>query len=287
MILGIDHVVILVHDLAAACEDYTNLGFTVAPGGEHTDGATHNALIVFADGSYLELLAFRGSVPAHRWWRHTAIGEGLIDWALLPSAIADDIAQAGQHGARFEGPIAGGRQRLDGQELAWEMGIPYTADLPFLCGDVTPRELRVPEGALRTHANGALGIAGITIAVSKIKTSLPRYRALLPTQSHKQSDNLQASMKHTLAVPEAGARVAVLPAGDALVMLAQPGSSVPIEVEPTEGEESGSLGQHLATRGDGPYALTLRVESGSTTGPLDTTLTHGARLDLADEHTRS
>jgi hypothetical protein len=31
--------------------------------------------------------------------------------------------------------------------------------LPFWCGDVTPRSLRVPEGAHRQHANGVQGIA--------------------------------------------------------------------------------------------------------------------------------
>ena len=50
---GLDHVVIRVDDLAVATVDYTTLGFTVVRGGEHTDRASHNALIAFADGSYL------------------------------------------------------------------------------------------------------------------------------------------------------------------------------------------------------------------------------------------
>ncbi|MEI6179461.1 MAG: VOC family protein, partial [Chloroflexales bacterium] len=51
VISAIDHLVILVGNLAAAVADYEALGFTITPGGEHTDGATHNALISFADGS--------------------------------------------------------------------------------------------------------------------------------------------------------------------------------------------------------------------------------------------
>ncbi len=66
MIKGIDHVVILVKDLAQATADYTELGFTVVPGGEHSDGASHNALIAFADGSYIELFAFKREAPEHR-----------------------------------------------------------------------------------------------------------------------------------------------------------------------------------------------------------------------------
>jgi catechol 2,3-dioxygenase-like lactoylglutathione lyase family enzyme len=173
MILGIDHVVILVNDLTQAIDDYTALGFTVTPGGEHADGSTHNALIVFADGSYLELLAFQRPTPEHHWWRHVEIGEGLIDWALLPDAISEDIEAARDAGVPFTGPIPGGRLRPDGQQIAWEMGFPQMQGLPFLCGDITPRALRVPDGAARKHANGAVGIATITIAVNDIHASLP------------------------------------------------------------------------------------------------------------------
>jgi len=45
----LDHVVILVNDLAAAIEDYAALGFAVTPGGEHERLQTHNALIAFAE----------------------------------------------------------------------------------------------------------------------------------------------------------------------------------------------------------------------------------------------
>lgn len=56
----IDHVVIAVSDLARAVADYRALGFTVLEGGVHASDATHNALIGFADGTYLELLASTG-----------------------------------------------------------------------------------------------------------------------------------------------------------------------------------------------------------------------------------
>ena len=88
MIISIDHVVILVSDLEAAIADYTALGFTVMPGGTHTGGATHNALVVFEDDTYLELIAFLREAPEHPWWRHQPAGEGLVDFALLPTAIA-------------------------------------------------------------------------------------------------------------------------------------------------------------------------------------------------------
>src|SRR6266508_5916702 len=120
MIRAIDHLVILVEDLDAASADYTALGFTVTLGGTHADGATHNALVVFADDSYLELIAFRHEAPEHHWWRHVAAGEGLIDFALLPTAIAEDAAAAQSRGLEMYGPYAGGRLRPDGLRVAWQ-----------------------------------------------------------------------------------------------------------------------------------------------------------------------
>ena len=38
------------------------------PGGEHAGGVTHNALVCFADGSYLEIVAFRRSSFRPRSW---------------------------------------------------------------------------------------------------------------------------------------------------------------------------------------------------------------------------
>jgi catechol 2,3-dioxygenase-like lactoylglutathione lyase family enzyme len=282
MIVGIDHVVILVQNLATAIDDYTALGFTVTPGGEHADGATHNALIAFADGSYLELLAFRRHTPDHRWWRPGENGEGLIDWALLPDAIANDIAQAAERGIMYDVPVAGGRVRPDGQEVAWEMAMPRMAGLPFLCGDVTPRVLRVPEGEACEHANGATGIAGVTVAVDDIETSSQHYRALLTMNIHPYGRPYHATPPTRFTIPETGARMAIFPAGHAMVTLAEPSreSRESTEADATFDASSISLSQQLVFRGVGPYALTLYTRSGGDAGVLDPALTHGVRLEL-------
>ena len=65
MIRGFDHVVLVVLDLDAAVAEHRERGFTVTPGGEHAGGLTHNALVGFADGSYLELIAFHDLAAAH------------------------------------------------------------------------------------------------------------------------------------------------------------------------------------------------------------------------------
>ena len=57
--MRLDHVVIVVTSLADATAAFTAAGFTVTPGGKHDAIPTENALIGFADGGYLELLATR------------------------------------------------------------------------------------------------------------------------------------------------------------------------------------------------------------------------------------
>jgi hypothetical protein len=163
----LDHVVFVVRDLAAAMDDYRRRGFTVTPGGEHADGVTHNALIPFADGSYLELVAFhdlsRGLT--HRWWKVAADGGGLADFALLSDDLAADTAALGELVAHP--PAQGGRTRPDGTQLKWRTAV-LVPPLPFLIEDLTARDLRVPGGAETLHANGATGIAALTLGAHDV-----------------------------------------------------------------------------------------------------------------------
>ncbi|HET7729657.1 MAG TPA: VOC family protein [Usitatibacter sp.] len=178
----LDHVVIAVHDLARAVEDYRALGFTVQMGGRHPGRTSHNALVAFEDGAYLELIAWPEPGPAERWYNVlTAHGEGFMDFALIPEDVPRAIDEARSRGLTMNGPVDGSRVRPDGREIKWRTGRQTTFDLPFFCGDVTPRELRVPGGDVRRHANGALGVARIAVGVHDVEVSRARYRALLGT----------------------------------------------------------------------------------------------------------
>ncbi len=197
--MRIDHIVIRVNDLDAASEDYRSLGFNVVPGGEHPGMGSRNALIPFQDGSYLELIAFRSGPanpfkPKHQraaelkaegrspveqrvlTWESSS--EGLVDWAVLPDDIERDIAAARGRGLTVDGPFPGSRLRPDGQTISWQFGVPDGFDLPFLCADVTPRELRAPlEKA--DHQNGVVGMERIYVAVGEPTRSLERIGVLL------------------------------------------------------------------------------------------------------------
>jgi catechol 2,3-dioxygenase-like lactoylglutathione lyase family enzyme len=261
MVQGIDHVVIAVRDLAAASDDYRKLGFTVTPGGEHTGGATHNALVSFADGAYFELIAFRepDRPQEHKWWAKFAKGEGTVDFAMLSDDLASEADRLRLSGITVDGPHDGGRLRPDGERLAWRsvtLAAPG-APLPFVIEDVTPHDLRVPTGAATEHPLGVSGVAGLTILVSDLDHAAAPYAALLGTPGEDATSAI------------AGVRRARrFRFGSQWIDLA--------EADP----DAADLHIHIAERGAAPYEVVLAGAGGTDYLPRD--LTHGARIRFAD-----
>jgi catechol 2,3-dioxygenase-like lactoylglutathione lyase family enzyme len=258
MLLGIDHLVILVRDLAQATADYTELGFAVTPGGTHADGATHNALVGFADGTYLELIAFLDPelTQSHPWWPRLAQGEGLVDFALRSDDLAGDAERWRAQGLPVEGPQDGGRKRPDGQELRWR-GVRFGVQsvLPFAIEDVTPRELRVPGGEAAQHPNGVTGIAGLTVAVDAFDPAVQAYTALLGAP-----------------VPTLLAGVACFALGNDWIAVATP-----------EADDTDALAPALARFGPAPFAVALKAEVDLPPDAFaDLARTHGARFAPAE-----
>jgi len=187
----IDHVVILVPyaDLHNPPSWITN-NFTLTPGGRYSDGKTENKLIVFEDGTYLELIAFINDNPSLRrghYWGHKKYG--FIDFALTTNpkdtfdyaGLRGRIHQkSGRLGIDYDQPVEGGRKRThDAKDIRWKATFPKgqaqvggptslsrRGEIPFWCHDITPRELRVDVTKERTtHPSGAKGIAQFTILV--------------------------------------------------------------------------------------------------------------------------
>lgn len=250
--LPLDHVVIAVPDLAAAMADWRARGFHVLAGGQHPGRTSHNALICFADGSYLELIAWQAPAPQERWWRTLqADGEGLVDFALLPQDTMEVLQRAQARGlATLVGPVDGGRLRPDGERLQWRTARHATPDLPFLCGDITPRRLRVPEDVdSRTHPNGCTGVTCLSVLVQDMTASLARYRALLGGGVPAQADWRPAEGLWAAEIALPGFR---------LTLLSPPaeGSDKASAVEP---EAARALRRRLSARGEGPCALELTL----------------------------
>ena len=264
MVRSIDHIVIAVRDLAGAAADYERAGFTVTPGGEHTGGATHNALISFADGAYFELIAFAepDRPQEHRWWAPLRAGEGLVDFALLTDGLAEEAERLKAAGLPADGPRDGGRLRPDGQWVAWRTlvfaeGAP---PLPFVIEDVTARDLRVPPGDATQHPLGVDRVAGLTILVADLEGSVLAFEALLgspATGAAPHADGVRETRR--------------FPLGGQWIELARP--------EDAAGEPR----RHLDVRGAGPYEVVLGGPGGRAgTGELlPLAATHGARIRIA------
>ena len=263
MLRGIDHLVVAVPDLDTAIGNYTELGFTVVPGGRHPVG-THNALISFSDESYLELIAFYEPSPDHRWWAPLQRGGGLVDFCMQTDNLRGDTVAFRQAGVLIEDPKPLSRVRPDGYKLSWVLSIPRDAHrgvAPFLIQDETPREERVPRQM--THPNQVRGIGTVTVAVSDIVPVRRWYARVLGAAGEEVSRNDLAA---------AGVRFTIGP--HAFQFLAPRGAGSP-------------LTGWLEARGPSPYAATLLTASGrapmpeARVGPLDQAKTLGARFSFA------
>lgn len=255
MISGIDHLVILVDDLDTGMDQYRELGFTVTPGGRHPR-FTHNALVTFADGSYLELISFyEHDNVTHRWYGYRASGGGLIDHALGSDDLAAELAGADLRGVPYSGPHDGARARPDGVQLVWKTATPGAErpiGLPFLIEDVTERGLRVP-GDASGHANGVSGVDTLIIAVADIEASATLYGQLLNQTGQEVTGSTDSSAARGFQV------------GEQRIELQQP-------------RPGSEMAEQVAARGDGPYAVIFK---GSEAGLLDRDLAGGARLQIA------
>ncbi len=178
MIQGIDHLVVVVRDLAQASRDFEQLGFTVVPGGQHPVGS-HNALIAFQDGSYLEIIAFYRDAVDHRWWEPLHKGERLVDFCFQTDDLRADTEKLRGAGVAINNPVPWSRKRPDGYELKWLLSLAtgsHRGIAPFLIEDVTPRRERIPQQF--AHANGIAGIDKLTVAVGELGPIEKWYRAI-------------------------------------------------------------------------------------------------------------
>lgn len=262
MFTGIDHLVILVRNLDEAMQTYQELGFQVARGGEHP-GGTHNALIAFEDGAYIELIAFQepDKPHDHRWYRFLASGGGLVDYALGANDVPDMINGVRERGLHYNGPVPGARKRPDGQEIAWRLAQPEperTGELPFVIEDVSPRELRVASGEAARQPNGVTGIQSLVVGVADLDEAIKLYEKLLGVDLPEPVEN-----------QELGAHTVNFQVGPHEVILAQPAIKGSV------------LADHIERRGSGPFRFTLTVPGLDEPRHIDPATAEGARIVLA------
>jgi len=273
--LRVDHAIVLVRDLPTAVADYRRLGFTVAEGGRHRHGPTSNALIGFADGTYLELLALNppsllrlvrvlhrarllwalsATRPPveQRFLAHARGGEGLLDFGVLTDDLTTDVRRARAGGLRVTDTAVGRRQGADSEEISWDFVLPASTALPFLLADRTPRAHRVPGAAVCRHPNGTTGIARLTVAASDV-------------------DRVAGDLRCLLGTGRIGTDRGSPPGSPSFRLEG-------VEVVLTGPSDSQEVARYVTHRGDSLFQLDLRAPV--RPHPLNPVLTHGAHVRL-------
>jgi len=199
-ITGIDHGLIGVRDLDAACTNWERLGFTLTPRGRHVGWGTANHCIMFND-DYLELIGLVDpSQPSMSLEAALQKHEGLFGVALG----TDDAREA--HAAL----TANGLEPEDISDLSREVNMPGEPEparprfrivkLPetstpdsnmFICQHLDPAMVWRPEWQL--HANGARGITAITVVVDDPEPLIVPYEKLFGPGSCSPTDDTLAA----------------------------------------------------------------------------------------------
>jgi len=224
--LQIDHIVLLVStSFFDSPPTWLTSNFTITPGGNHIGQSSRNKLIIFSDGTYLELFNWYDKPPPlddeslpMRFWGPKK--EGLIDYALTSKEEAancvdkvnDKLSRGLEKdaglGVKFDTPIPGSRKRADGVEIKWEVTRPVFTkgekvpntdlfsggrlDVPFFCHDVSDRTLRVAadDEMKTTHPCGATGISAVEVLVPETLFTeyLTLYAKVLGSEPDKSWD---------------------------------------------------------------------------------------------------
>jgi hypothetical protein len=180
---GIDHTLVGVRDLEAACDQWQRLGFTVTPRGRHIGWGTGNYCIML-DAGYVELL---GIVDAARFTnnldRFLETREGLMGLAFASGDAAACATELRAAGIAADGPKDLRRllEMPDGSVMPAFSLVHLPPDATpalsaFVCRHLTPELVRRPEWL--AHPNGARALLGMTIAVDRPRALVPAYRKL-------------------------------------------------------------------------------------------------------------
>ncbi len=279
--LYLDHILIGIHDLDRTPETFgDSIGFTVTPEGRHPGRGTHNRLIAFGP-EYLELIAIHdrtGPIFRPNLVKFLDSREGLFIFALGTRDIDKSVAELRERGLQVEEPIAGARHAQDGTTAySWRQAAIDQAGTPgsqtFLIQHDHSIEERFREPADPTrHANGALGVHHLGLAVRDAETAAARWELAFGLAKRGSDSDSDSGVR----------RVSL-----------EPGNCVLDFMSPTEDRD---LADFLDRYGEAPYELAIEVGdlgaaerylrehgvlfSGVDSGTLavDSAYAHGVRL---------
>jgi len=169
-ITGLDHLVVAVRDLDKARDAYSRLGFTVTPRGHHTELKSANHTVMFASGTYVELLGIEDKRPANAHYSAFLLKrEGIAAVALKTAdarAARDPLTAAGfpaEEAVDFGRPVDLPGGTRDARFTITQIDPETTpGGRVFLCQHHTPEVVWRPD--CLEHANSATGLAAFVVA---------------------------------------------------------------------------------------------------------------------------
>ncbi|WP_011581979.1 MULTISPECIES: VOC family protein [Chelativorans] len=260
MLIGFDHLILAVNNLGQVDADFQRAGFSITQRMDAGKGPSENRLIVFEDGSYIEILFLADPEyrKTHRLAPLLAAGDGWGDYSLHSDALDSDKARLDAAGIPSNRPADYTKSLADGRP--WTVALLQAGrgtgrvELPFIAADLTPRNIRIPDDNIR-HANTAKGIVGLSIVTDDLPGLVPAMDAIFGTdgaEALSDSPDIRRGRRWNFN-----------------------GRFVDI-VEPVAG--SSELNAHLQQRGPSIYEVFVKASRPS--GLLDLAATHGARIRL-------
>jgi len=231
---GIDHVVVLVADLAGAARRWQRLGFTLSPRGTHSAhlGTGNHTIMLGPD--YIELMGILAETPHNEPGRAFLArrGDGLERVALRAHDAERGAQEIRARGFEPVGPIAFGRPvPLPGGgtgDAKFEVFFWPHAEAPgdlrlFACRHLTPENVWLPD--LQRHANGAERILRVEILARDPAATAAHLGRLLDQPPERDGDAFR--------VPSGGDRADFVVLDRTALARRHPG--VPLDGLPDEG----------------------------------------------------
>ncbi len=195
-----DHAVVAARDLDALTETFADVGLDPEYGGEHEHDVTHNSLLGFDDGSYIELISTSepDATPSRR--RDFILNDaGPCGWALETDDVVAVAEEMEARGIDVELTELHQRETPDGNVAKWQLaylgpGEPGST-LPFVIEDRTPREYRV-EPSASVSGSEVTGVAATVVCVDDLDSGIERYRHAfdLPAPDRQDAPMLDAEI---------------------------------------------------------------------------------------------
>ncbi len=212
---GLDHILLVVRNLAAASEDFREkLGFTLE-GGSRFPSGVENKTISFHEREYLELLAIYNRQSGHHdiaeFEQFLARGEGLIGFGIRVSSAEETASYLRRQGFEAKGPSPGTTTYPGIEEappVLWKYvqvktGQKYVDDVLFFVEYVQGayREFRsrhpeLPDhdAAPPVHQNSAFGGLHPWLAVAGLQEAVATFEKVgFPRMRHGKFDQLKGN----------------------------------------------------------------------------------------------